>query len=69
MGTYIHGVFDNDEFRRFIINQLRLRKGLEETPVVFHYFEHKNKAYNRLADIVEEHLDMDYIMTALKDTG
>ena len=41
MGTYIHGVFDNDEFRRFIINQLRLRKGLDETPVVFHYFEHK----------------------------
>ena len=69
MGTYIHGVFDNDEFRRFIINQLRLRKGLKETPVVFHYFEHKNKAYNRLADIVEEHLDMDYIMTLLKDNG
>lgn len=69
MGTYIHGVFDNDEFRRFVINQLRLRKGLEETPVVFHYFEHKNKAYNRLADIVEEHLDMDYIMTLLKDNG
>ena len=69
MGTYIHGVFDNDEFRRFIINQLRLRKGLEETPVVFHYFEHKNKAYNRLADIVEEHLDIDYIMTLLKDNG
>ena len=69
MGTYIHGVFDNDEFRRFIINQLRLRKGLDETPVVFHYFEHKNKAYNRLADIVEEHLDMDYIMTLLKDNG
>lgn len=69
MGTYIHGVFDNDEFRRFIINQLRLRKGLDETPVVFNYFEHKNNAYNRLADIVEEHLDMDYIMTLLKDNG
>ena len=69
MGTYIHGVFDNDDFRRFIINQLRLRKGLEEMPVVFHYFEHKNNAYNRLADIVEEHLDMDYIMSLLKDNG
>ena len=69
MGTYIHGVFDNDEFRRFIINQLRLCKGLEETPVVFHYFKHKNNAYNRLADIVEEHLDMDYIMNLLKDNG
>ena len=65
MGTYIHGVFDNDEFRRFIINQLRERKGLEPLDVVFHYFDHKNAAYDRLADIVEEHLDMDYIMSTL----
>ena len=65
MGTYIHGVFDNDEFRRFIINQLRERKGLQPLDVVFHYFDHKNTAYNRLADIVEEHLDMDYIMSTL----
>ncbi len=41
MGTYIHGVFDNDEFRRFIINQLRERKGLQPLDVVFHYFDHK----------------------------
>ena len=67
MGTYVHGVFDNDEFRRFIINQLRLAKGLDEKPVLFRYFKHKNDAYNRLADIVEEHLDMDYIMSILKD--
>ena len=65
MGTYIHGIFDNDEFRRFIINQLRERKGLKPLDVVFHYFEHKDAAYNRLADIVEEHLDMDYIMSNL----
>ena len=69
MGTYIHGVFDNDEFRRFIINQLRERKGLEPLDVVFHYFEHKNAAYNRLSDIVEEHLDMDYIMSTLGVIG
>ena len=61
----IDGVFDNDEFRRFIINQLRERKGLQPLDVVFHYFDHKNAAYNRLADIVEEHLDMDYIMSTL----
>ena len=65
MGTYIHGVFDNDEFRRFIINQLRERKGLEPLDVLFHYFDHKIAAYDRLADIVEEHLDMDYIMSTL----
>ena len=67
MGTYVHGVFDNDEFRRFIINQLRLANGLDEKPVLIRFFKHKNDAYNRLADIVEEHLDMDYIMSVLKD--
>ena len=67
MGTYIHGVFDNDEFRRFIINQLRIKKGLAPLETVFHYFEHKDNAYNRLADVVEEHLDMDYIMGLLND--
>ena len=61
----VDGFIDGDEFRRFIINQLRERKGLEPLDVVFHYFEHKNAAYNRLADIVEEHLDMDYIMSTL----
>ena len=48
-----------------MMNLDALRKGLEPLDVVFHYFEHKNAAYNRLADIVEEHLDMDYIMSTL----
>ena len=61
MGTYIHGILDNDSLRRHIINGLRKRKGLELLPEVFHYFEHKNASYDRLADIVEKHLDMDYI--------
>lgn len=65
-GTYIHGVLDNDDLRRHMINQLRLKKGLEALPVVFKYFEHKDKAYDRLADIVEAHLDMDYIDALLE---
>ncbi len=28
MGTYLHGIFDNDEYRRSLINALRIRKGL-----------------------------------------
>ena len=67
MGSYIHGIFDNDEFRRFIINELRMKKGLAPLEVVFKYFEHKDAAYNRLADVVEESLDMDYIMGLLNE--
>lgn len=61
LGTYIHGILDNDELRRSILNALRAKKGLEPLDIVFRYFEHKEAAYNRLATIVEEHLDMEYI--------
>ena len=67
MGTYIHGILDNDSLRRQILNALRKRKGLEPLDEVFHYFEHKDAAYNRLADIVEKHLDMDYIDKLLEE--
>lgn len=61
LGTYIHGILDNDKLRRHLINQLRVKKGLPDLPIQFHYFQHKEDAYNRLADIVSEHLDLDYI--------
>lgn len=41
-GTYCHGVFDNDELRRAIINALRKRKGLSELPIQFRYKSIKN---------------------------
>jgi len=67
MGTYIHGILDNDSLRRHLINALRTKKGLAPLDEVFHYFEHKDAAYNRLADIVEKHLDMDYIDSLLEE--
>ncbi len=57
MGSYIHGFLDNDELRRHILNGLREKKGLPPLPVVFKYFEHKDAAYERLADIVDKHID------------
>ena len=44
-----------------------MKKGLAPLEVVFKYFEHKDAAYNRLADVVEESLDMDYIMGLLNE--
>lgn len=60
IGTYIHGIFDGIDFRKEIINSLRLSKGLElkECKV---YESVREKELNKLADIVREALDIDFI--------
>lgn len=59
IGTYIHGIFDHDDFRRQLINALRERKGLEPLPVQRNMRAEKEKAYNHLADVVRQSLDME----------
>ncbi|MBP2666564.1 MAG: cobQ, partial [Firmicutes bacterium] len=62
MGTYIHGIFENDGYRRALLDALRQRKGL---PVlageVVSYLERKEAAYDRLAELVRENLDMEHV--------
>ena len=60
-GTYIHGIFDNDSLRRSLLNALRVRKGLQPISSIRNVLAEKQQAYERLADIVEQHLDMDKI--------
>jgi adenosylcobyric acid synthase len=60
-GTYIHGIFENDSFRHGIINDIRTRKGLPQSDSVVHYGESQEKALDRLAAMVREHIDMDYV--------
>ena len=59
MGAYIHGIFDNDKYRRGLINILRKRKNLEPLPVSVNYAAAKQHAYNRLAQTVRENFDME----------
>ncbi|MCT4607393.1 MAG: cobyric acid synthase [Marinisporobacter sp.] len=62
MGTYIHGIFDNIEFTRKILNNIRKAKGLEEKESNVESFEaFKEKEYNKLAKIVRENVDLDKI--------
>jgi adenosylcobyric acid synthase len=66
-GTYIHGVFDQPGFRRHWLNQLRLRKGLDQLPVTVS--ENVNRglaaAMDRWADHLERHLDLAPIFGAV----
>lgn len=58
MGTYLHGIFDNDDFRRAVVNALRRRKGLAPLDVVGDTRRRKEESYDRLAAAVRANLDM-----------
>ncbi|WP_199615616.1 cobyric acid synthase [Paenibacillus alkalitolerans] len=60
-GTYVHGVFDNDEFRRHWLNRLRARNGWHPEESVYRYKEKREAAFDRLAAHVRSHADMDAI--------
>jgi adenosylcobyric acid synthase len=65
MGTYIHGIFDNDVYRRSILNALRVRKGLAPIETVNDTHTRKENSYNRLAETVRNSLNMDLLYTIL----
>jgi adenosylcobyric acid synthase len=57
-GTYLHGIFDNDTFRRAFLNRIRAGKGLEpildRTP--------RTEPFDLLAAHLEKHLDMERLL-------
>ncbi len=65
-GTYLHGIFENDQLRRGIINSIRARKGMSPLGQTYSYAETKEQAIDSLAKIVRENLDMDFIKGAIR---
>jgi adenosylcobyric acid synthase len=60
MGTYIHGVFDGEGFREYILNRLRTSKGIS-CKKAMHYESLREKNLDSLAAIVRSSLDMNKI--------
>ncbi|WP_066635439.1 cobyric acid synthase [Desulfolucanica intricata] len=65
MGTYIHGIFDNDDFRRHCIDKVRLAKGLEPFTGYkgLSVWDQRQKDYDQLAQTVKSSLDIEKIYT------
>ncbi|MDF2960875.1 MAG: cobalamin biosynthesis protein CobQ [Paenibacillus sp.] len=57
-GTYIHGIFHNDDFRRAWLNEIRKSRGWEPLQAELRFQERREAAFDRLADHVRSHLDM-----------
>ena len=59
-GTYLHGVFDEDEFRRAFIDRLRSKKGLTPLQEIQIRFD-QDAEYDKLAELVRNNIDMEKI--------
>ncbi|MBS4960324.1 MAG: cobyric acid synthase [Clostridiales bacterium] len=67
-GTYFHGIFDQDLFRRKFVALLMARKGLSiEDMKTEDRKVYKDRQYEKMAQIVRNHMDMDYIYRILEE--
>ncbi|MDF2670372.1 MAG: cobyric acid synthase [Paenibacillus sp.] len=60
-GTYIHGILHNDRLRRQWLNKLRKNKGWAPIQQITQYDDLREQAFDRLAQHVRSHLDMERV--------
>jgi adenosylcobyric acid synthase len=65
-GTYIHGIFDNDRFRRSLINTLRASRGLATIDEVTCFAKERDRALDRWSLVLQENLDLGFIKRLVK---
>lgn len=64
-GTYIHGIFDNDEFRRDFINSLRLKRGMNPSERVVDFQKERDCALDRWSKVLEKNIDIKFIRSLI----
>ena len=67
IGTYVHGIFDNDEFRLELINCLRRKKCLSPIQPEDLSKVDKERQYDKLADLFRKNIKMDLIFEQIGD--
>jgi adenosylcobyric acid synthase len=67
-GTTWHGIFDNDDFRRAFLRELAATTGRDFVPATDVSFAAvRERRYDLLADLMEEHLDTDAVIELIND--
>ena len=70
IGTYLHGVFDEEEFRKAFLKFLFQKKGLDPKEISdLTLEEYHNQQYDLLADGIRSHLDMKEVYRILEKGG
>ncbi|MBO4310492.1 MAG: cobyric acid synthase [Lachnospiraceae bacterium] len=69
-GTYVHGIFDKKGIAKAVIDALAREKNvIIDDDGLMDYASFKEKEYERMADILREHLDMEKIYGMLKEAN
>ncbi len=60
IGTYLHGIFDSDEFNLRLIEYIAKRNNIsiEDIEKKSSYKQHKLREYDKLADLLKENIDI-----------
>jgi adenosylcobyric acid synthase len=66
-GTYIHGIFDNDNFRRDLLNSLRTTGGAAAIDDVTGFAEARDEALDRWAGVLRMNIDMQFIEKLIRN--
>jgi adenosylcobyric acid synthase len=67
-GTYLHGLFDNDEFRRVFLQELlRTRPDDPAAAPATSYHRFQEAQLDRLADLLRRHLDLTQINSMIRN--
>ena len=62
-GTYLHGIFENDEWRRQWINKIRQKKGLNNLRIdEENNSEKREKLLDLLTDAFEKNINIDILI-------
>lgn len=66
MGTYLHGIFDEEDFREAFLELIGREKGIDVGKMqTISYREYRQKQYDCLAAVLRESLDMDAVYRIL----
>ena len=66
VGTYLHGILDNQGFRELWLNQVRQRAGGDPKRSTVSVAALRDRAYDRLATAVRGHLRLDLLYAAMQ---
>jgi len=65
IGIYIHGMFENDSLRRYFLDFLRTRQGLEPIKRVVSYSAFRKEQLDRLACWISDHADIPGLLSLM----